>query len=168
MAAGTFLGVDKFKSKLAKLPDTITAELKEEIQRGAQMITDDIVKGARSGKSGRIYTIRRAKKSETPDGWTTIDGKPFPYIEREIPHQASAAGEALAEDIGRFTKASRVRSRKKGLIADIMGHGIIKLWEYGTRGQPARPTIGIAIKKNGKEINKNIQKKLNKVLKHVR
>lgn len=168
MSRSSFMGIEKFKSKLRKLPDDITAGLKEEIQRGAEMIAEDIISGARAGKHGRVYTIRRAKASETPDGWTTINGKTFPYMERETPHQASAPGEPIAEDVGKFTKSVKVSKGNRGLIGDVLGPGIIKLWEYGTQGEPARPTISPAVKKNGRTIQKNITKKLNKVIKHVR
>jgi HK97 gp10 family phage protein len=120
--------------------------VEEALKAGVQMIANDAKRSvARGPKTGNIYTHYFR---------TGPNGGVFP-VEKRVPHQASAPGEAPATDTGRLLNsivadAEFVGNEITGYVrADVE---YARFLEYGTRKILPRPFLIPAIERNAKRI----------------
>jgi len=138
----------KLVAQLRKLPAKTVLPVKEAVRMGAEAVRNTMLEGMQRGPhSGRFYRV---------PGYSKM-------------YQASAPGEYPAVATGNLIANINVEMDKDGLSADI---GVLDTarvdyaayLEYGTRNMEARPFIAPSFEANEKEIKRNIQNAVKKVL----
>lgn len=142
------VGTVDFFSTIKKL-DKITADAKKEIAAALfvsglkieENAKTDIAQGT---KTGRIYQ------------------------RRTVSHQASAAGEAPANDTGRLLNSFQTGAENKGMVVKVKaGTGVVDYavhLEYGTDKMEARPFMKPALEKSRKFIHERMEKAVKKAI----
>lgn len=144
--------VERISKKLRSLNGKIPEAALQELYYGGQDIARDATTSIQQGSpSGRIY----------------MRGK-----NKNIRHIASAAGEPPASDTGALAVSIRAEQTKTG--ADVKAGGIFVKnkkvdypvhLEFGTSKMLPRPFMQPAFEKNKKDILRNVENELNKVIK---
>ena len=145
MAESIDIQVKRISAKLRKLGESIPREVQTELYVGGLQIEETAKRSIQSGdKSGRIYQKYNPRRT----------------------HKASAAGQAPASDTGALVNSIRTERVDKG--ADVKAGGgatdyAVHL-EFGTSTILPRPYMQPALEQNRKEIFKNVERELNKVI----
>lgn len=168
-------GLDNLRSVLHTLEREARAEVKDALELAAEQVKEEAVRSVLQGrKSGRVYHYRRKKRAERGlpadkyfevKGRKNRAGKPLviPLMKREVPHQASAPGEAPAEDMGKMSRSIQVRMATDGLSGVVVARGM-SLLEYGTRKVAARPFLFPALLRQRSAIFTTIDRSISKAI----
>lgn len=139
------IGLDKLQGKLKALAPAIEKEVAKQLYVGALAIEAEaktqITQGTKSGRT---------------------------YKRRSVTHQASAPGEAPANDTGRLVNSIHVTTDEGGQVARVhAGPGAVSYaaaLEFGTSKMAERPFSRPALAKAKPEIEKKLKAGIQKVI----
>lgn len=137
-------------SKTIKKLDKITADAKKEIAAAL------FVSGLKIEENAKLSIAQEAKTG-------------IIYQRGTVVHQASAPGEAPANDTGRLLNSFQVGAESNGMVVKIKaGTGTVDYavhLEFGTDKMEARPFMKPALKKSRKFIHERMEKAIQKAIK---
>lgn len=125
-------GLERFRRVSAALPPEVMQEVKKELEAGAMLI----------GNSYKTKILRGPKTGKV-------------YKRGSVSHQASAPGEAPANDTGRLVAQTVTGPTKKGAFIASRANYAAAL-ELGTRKMAARPAMVPAVEENRKAIERGV------------
>lgn len=137
-------------SKTLKKLDKITAEIKKDIAAAL------FVSGLKIEENAKLSIAQESKSGVV-------------YQRRTVVHQASAPGEAPANDTGRLLNSIQTSAENSGMVVNInAGSSMVDYaihLEYGTSDMAARPFMKPALKKSRKFIHDRMEKAIQKAIK---
>jgi len=147
---------------------TIPNAITDLLYIGAEKIRGTMIKSIAHGKkTGHIYLWEAAQKGDTIIGFMTGGaGGTFAIKKRSKPHQASAPGEAPADDHGELLRS--IVSDQRGMEVEVgsqAGAPYAGYLEEGTPFMKARPFLTPAVDKHEKEIVNDIGKGVFEIIK---
>lgn len=150
-----------------------TRRIKKLVRKSNDVVMNELTKAAiearnkilvslnRGKKTGKVYTWRGARDGETPDLFLPSPlGHLFPAKERNVPHRASAPGEAPASDHGGLADSIKIDTRKNEIEvgSDIEDPPYPEWLEKGTRAMEARPFMKPVVDELEKDLGDRVLK----------